>query len=84
MSKTNDKASPIDGLVMEYLEEGFYYLYNPEEKEPVLVHGYRCTDMEGVFVFGFNTHDGGGLLPLSDLSEGSTVVKVNITPVISA
>ena len=64
---------------MEQLEEGFYHLYTPEEKEPVLVHGYKCTDMKGAFVFGFNTHDGGGLLPISDLKEDSTVVKLCIT-----
>ncbi len=63
---------------MKDYEEGFYNLHCAGEPEPVLVHGYKCTDMGGQFVFGFNTHDGGGLLPLSDLSSGSTVVKVEI------
>lgn len=60
----------------EEYEEGFYFLINSEEPEPVLVHGYHRTDMGGAFVFGFNAHDGGGLLPLSDLRSGSTVIPV--------
>lgn len=62
---------------VEY-KEGFYYLKNPNETEPTLVHGYYCTDLDGAFVFGFNTHDGGGLLPLSDLTTDTEVVPVEI------
>ena len=64
---------------MNIPEEGFYYLTSDVEPEPLLVHGYRCTDMDGQFVFGYNTHDGGGLLPLFDLSENVTITKVNVT-----
>lgn len=63
---------------MNIPEEGFYYLTNPEDPEPLLVHGYRCTDMDGQFVFGFNTHDGGALIPLFDLSEASVITKVSL------
>ena len=63
---------------VEY-KEGFYHLYNPSEEEPVLVHGYHCTDMGGEFVFGFNTHDGGNLVPLSDLGKDSRVVPVAVS-----
>lgn len=59
------------------MKEGFYNLYTKEEETPVLVHGYNCSDMKGAFVFGFNTHDGGGLLPLSDLKTDSHVVAVS-------
>ena len=66
---------------MKYTE-GFYHLYSVDEIEPVLVYGYNCTDMGGEFVFGFNTHDGGHLLPLSDLRCDSRVVKVEITEIL--
>jgi len=60
------------------LAEGFYHLRHPTEAEPTLVHGYNCTDMDGEFVFGFNIHDGGGLLPLSDISAGTVITSVQI------
>lgn len=60
-------------------EEGFYHFTSEEEPEPVLVHGYFCSDMGGQFVFGFNTYDGGMLLPLSDLRADTVVTPVNIT-----
>jgi len=59
-------------------KEGFYYLKTPNEGEPVLVHGYYCTDMEGQFVFGFNTHDGGSLIPLLDVKDDTVIVPVDI------
>jgi hypothetical protein len=64
---------------MSDLKEGFYHLHNESEETPVLVHGYKCTDLDGAFVFGFNAHDGGGLLPLSDLSPLTDVRPVTIT-----
>ena len=60
-------------------EPGFYYLTSKEEPEPLLVHGYFCTDMDGQFVFGFNTHDGGGMLPLSDVRKSTTITKVSLS-----
>lgn len=65
---------------MEY-KEGFYYLKRPHEEKPTLVHGYFCNniDMEGQFVFGFNTHDGGGLILSSDLTDDTEVMPVEIT-----
>ncbi|PHR58767.1 MAG: hypothetical protein COA47_10195 [Robiginitomaculum sp.] len=62
---------------MEY-KEGFYHITSEAEPKPVLVHGYKCTDMGGAFVFGFNTHDGGGLLPLSDVTDGTKITAVRI------
>jgi hypothetical protein len=59
------------------MKEGLYFLKRQGE-EPVLVHGYNCTDLNGEFVFGFNTHDGGGLVPLSDLCEDTIIVPVTI------
>lgn len=58
--------------------EGFYHLYSPEEKLPVLVHVYKCSDLKGQLVAGFNTHDGGSLLPLYDIKNTSTLVPVKI------
>jgi hypothetical protein len=60
-------------------QNGFYHLVSKQEPEPVLVHGYHCSDLNGEFVFGFNTHDGGGLLPLSDVSCNTKIIKVTIT-----
>lgn len=57
-------------------KEGFYSLKSPVEDEPCIVHGYYCTDMNGQFVLGFNTHDGGGLLPIADLAKGSMLTPV--------
>ena len=59
-------------------KEGYYHLINSDDPEPVLVKGYFCTDLKGEFVFGFNTYDGGGLLPLSDLSDNSIIANVDI------
>jgi hypothetical protein len=59
------------------LPDGFYYLRNPAEPEPVLVRMYACRD-HGTRVFGFNTHDGGGVLPLTDIKPTSTVHRVYI------
>jgi hypothetical protein len=61
------------------VKDGFYYLKTKDGGEsPVLVYGYHCTDNGGVFGYGFNTHDGGGFLPHSDLTENSIVVPVSI------
>ena len=60
------------------IKEGFYYLQGVDEDEPTLVHGYHCTDMGGKFVFGFNTYDGGGLIPFDDISEGTMIMPVTI------
>lgn len=47
------------------------------DEEPVLVMGYESRDY-GEFVFGFNVHDGGGVLPLSYLHESTTFKRVMI------
>lgn len=64
---------------MKELKEGFYYLKSVNEPEPILVHGYKCTDYGDAFVFGFNTHDGGGVLPLKDLIAETEVIPVKIS-----
>ena len=63
------------------LEEGFYHLKAPGESEPVMVHFYFSSDV-GENGFGFNTHDGGGFLPLSDVADGTEIVKLEITEVL--
>lgn len=60
------------------MKDGMYNLYTPGEKEPVLVHGYHCTDQNGEFVFGFNVHDGGGIVSSYDLNIKTVVVPVDI------
>ncbi len=67
-----------DAVITKHYEEGFYYLTSDGEPEPILVHGYKCTDLDGEFVFGFNTHDGGNLVKLSDLTDDTTVTPVEI------
>jgi len=62
---------------MKYVE-GFYTLASPSEPEPVLVHGYFCTDEGGQFVFGFNTHDGGGIVFAYDVPSTTIVQKVMV------
>ena len=64
----------------EKLEAGFYHLTSQDEPEPLLAHAYYSNDSKS-FGFGFNTHDGGGFLPLNDLSEDTVVTKVLITEV---
>jgi len=59
---------------MSDMEKGFYMLHIGDEA-PVLVMGYESSDC-GEFVFGFNTHDGGGVLPLSHLDENATFKRV--------
>jgi hypothetical protein len=61
------------------MEEGLYYLQHVSEPKPTLVYGYKCADMDGEFVFGFNTYDGGGLVPLSDLTSGTKIIPVKVT-----
>lgn len=60
-------------------KEGFYLLKTKDGSEqPVLVHGYYCKDVGNKFVFGFNAHDGGGLLHVDDIGSNTTVVPVYI------
>jgi hypothetical protein len=63
---------------MPDLKEGYYYLKSPSENEPVLVRGYYCTDLGGEFAFGFNAYDGGGLLPISELTADTTMHLIEI------
>lgn len=78
MSTRKKKESSSVGPYDFSETEGFYFLKSPDEPEPVLVHGYRCTDLGGQFVFGFNTYDGGSLVPLSELTEDTIIVPVEI------
>lgn len=63
---------------MENKKEGIYYLKSPSETEYTLVHGYYCSDMGGQFCFGFNTHDGGSLITLTDLTPETEIIPVFI------
>jgi hypothetical protein len=56
------------------LPDGYYNLYSPQEKEPTLVYCYKCSDFDSKRVFGFNVSDGGGILPVSDVTA-DTVIK---------
>lgn len=58
--------------------EGFYYLMSLDEPAPCLVHGYYCTDDGGRFVYGFNTHDGGGMVRHDDLDDDVKVEQVKV------
>jgi len=83
---TTDQLSKLMDALDDILEEsrrsstmndGFYYLYTPEEKEPTLAHYYFNTNV-GCKGFGFNIHDGGGFLPEHDLTEKTRIVPVSI------
>ena len=58
------------------VKPGFYTLTSDEEPEPCLVHVYNCTDLGGELSIGFNCHDGGGVMPISHLSQKSTLTEV--------
>ena len=60
-------------------KEGFYHMTCDGDPDPVLVHGYICADENNEFVFGFNTYDGGGLIPLKDVSAGTKITPVKIS-----
>jgi len=57
--------------------EGFYTLKNDSEDDLVVVYGYCCTDAGGVFGFGFNIHDGGGFLPISDITTDTIITPIH-------
>ena len=59
------------------LERGYYFLSHPEEPEETLVFFYKNPDTQEDG-FGFNAKDGGGFLPLNDLSPRSNLHKVII------
>ena len=63
---------------MRDMKEGFYYLSSPDYPENTLVRGYYCSDLNGECVFGFNTYDGGGLIPMKDLTSETTIHAVDI------
>jgi hypothetical protein len=60
------------------MKEGLYWVTRPGEREPVLAHGYYCTDIGGKFVYGFNTHDGGGFVAHDHLVSSAKVVWAGI------
>lgn len=68
---------------MSELKEGYYYLVSEHEDEPTLAHGYYNHDAKA-FGFGFNIYDGGGFLPLSDVSPTTDIVPVSITSGLNA
>lgn len=63
---------------MSKLKNGYYYIENNKEKEMSLVKVY---DYEGKKVVGFNVADGGSFLPVSDLTEDTTLYPVKISMV---
>jgi hypothetical protein len=69
----------VDFKGKEILPEMMYWLFTKSEVEPTLVQGYYSSDSQ-CYGFGFNTHDGGGFLPLSDITDISSLVPVTIIP----
>lgn len=59
--------------------EGFFFLEKKGE-EPILVHAYNCRDAHGQYGFGFNIHDGGGFLPVTDLTPDTKVTPAIVEP----
>ena len=62
---------------MEEYTDGFYNLHCPTETTPVLVYCYVNPDTQERG-FGFNISDGGGFVPLSDLTNETRVTQVSI------
>lgn len=63
------------------MDEGFFYLKSISGKRlPILVHGYQCPILKE-YVYGFNTHDGGGVIRLSDVTDDCILIPVQITEI---
>ena len=59
------------------LPDGYYYLVHPQEPEPSLAYLYTHPQTT-LRVFAFSPHEGGGTLPVTDLSNDTVVQKVEI------
>jgi hypothetical protein len=74
------KPSPSQIKRARELELGFYHIFNDNQRT-CLVQVYKCTDLGDRLVVGFNISDGGGLVPVDQLTEATNLVKVNIVEV---
>ena len=55
------------------MREGYYWLFNNTTKEATLVYFYNNPDT-GENGFGFNIRDGGGFLPMDDVSDDTSII----------
>ena len=65
---------------LEDLPEGFYLLSSNKTLETSLVKVYTCDDFNGIKHIAFGPWDGGGIMPLSHLSENSKLTPITIIP----
>lgn len=62
----------------EDLPEGFYLLSSDDYKDISLVKLYTCDDFNGIKHIAFGPWDGGGIMPLSHLSENSKLTPITM------
>jgi len=55
------------------MKEGYYWLFNSKTKEATLAYFYYNPDADRNG-FGFNIRDGGGFLPMDDVSEDTQII----------
>ena len=64
---------------LDQLPDGFYELRNPENVEKCIVKVYTYEFYEGrppIKVVGFGVWDGAGLMPITDIIEGSSLTPI--------
>lgn len=64
--------------LLEDLPEGFYLLSSNKTLETSLVKVYTCDDFNGIKHIAFGPWDGGGIMPLSHLSENSKLTPITM------
>ena len=62
------------------LPEGFYLLSSDKDPNVSLVKLYKCDDFKDELHIAFGPWDGGGIMPLSHLSENSKLTPITIIP----
>ena len=63
----------------KFEEHTYYRLTNITTKEVTIAFCYRNPDASSMLGFGFNTADGGGWLPIYDLTSNTIVEELEFT-----
>ena len=83
--KPISSTSPTDKSMTETelaaFKEGYYFLYSKDQSDPVLVDVYLSPSF-GYKVISFNSRDGGGVSPLSDLAKDSFLIPVKVESIL--
>ncbi len=62
----------------KFQEQTYYKLTNPETKVETIAYCYRNPDANNELGFGFNIADGGGWMPIWDLSKKTEINKLKL------